>query len=188
MRRTGWKPALLGVLGAATLLAGCEDYDDGRRWSLTAQEDYYPIEAHEGTVEPFGVPVREEGIGGAGERLQDVQPEEGVELGFPSGDIEAWTVGTRQEQEQGFRTVYPPPEVAMPLGTGKPLRVGRGGEWIQGTYAVELGQRADELAPSGMQQGGRQYGVPGRPLPQPQRGKVGESPGQEIDVTPRPGR
>ncbi len=86
MRRRGWKPTLLGALGAVALLAGCEGFDGGRRSSLTASA----------------------------------------------------------ETKQGVRTGYPPPTVASPLGTGQPLRVSPGGEWTQGTYAVDLGASTRE--------------------------------------------
>jgi hypothetical protein len=63
-----------------------------------------------------------------------------------SGEIEVWTKGTERSHGQGYVTEQPPAEVAVPLGTGRPL-VAREGQWIQGTYGVEAGQRALEFEP-----------------------------------------
>nr|AYM53848.1 hypothetical protein [Archangium sp.] len=124
MRKTGMKLALLGGFAGAALLAGCGNnpYDYGRVWSLTAQEDYSS--------------EQERGTGGAGEA--DAR----------SGDNELPAIqGGEQGQEnlwlkQDMRVPYPPPrldaQVAMELGTGKPLRAVKG-VWVQGTRGVELG-------------------------------------------------
>lgn len=142
MRKTGMRWVLLGGLAGAVLLGGCgrdNPYDDGRSWSLTAQEDYYS----------------ERGTGGAGEAPEEV-----------SNRI----AGSVEEQEhlwlrQDMRTPYPPPPSQIPLGTGKPLRAGPNGAWVQGTYAVELGARAG--LPGGLNPLGGPGSVAPRTQPRP---------------------
>ncbi|MFE8602674.1 hypothetical protein [Archangium violaceum] len=113
MRKTGMKLALLGGFAGAALLAGCgsNPYDYGRVWSLKAQDDYASEQA--------------QGTGGAG----------AVDQGGEQGQENLWL-------KQDMRVPYPPPrldaQVAMELGTGKPLQAVRG-VWVQGTQSVELG-------------------------------------------------
>ncbi|HEX5754456.1 MAG TPA: hypothetical protein VFZ09_50195 [Archangium sp.] len=146
MRKMGMKLALLGGFAGAVLLAGCGNnpYDYGRKWSLTAQEDYYSEQVQAGnpasaassnigsSSSVFQTSEQARGTGGAGEA-------------DASSDMPR-IQGSKQEQEhlwlqQDMRVPYPPPQIdaAMELGTGKPLRVGANGSWVQGTYGVELG-------------------------------------------------
>lgn len=155
MWKTWVKQGLLGALGAAAVLTGC-DYG-GRVWSLTAQEDYYPEQA-QGAVGKsrsnigsssslFETVEQQEGTGGAGEATP------GGQASMPPR-----IQGSAQEQEhlwlqQDERVPFPPPQlsalVAPALGTGRPLRVGPHGAWIQGTYGVELGSGlARSIAPT----------------------------------------
>lgn len=149
MRKTGMKLALLGGFAGAALLAGCGNnpYDYGRKWALTAQEDYYSEEAQNqdpaarassnigSSTTLYQTDEQERGTGGAGE--SDAQS--------ANNDMPR-IQGSKLSQEhlwlqQDMRVPYPPPEIdaAMDLGTGKPLQVGANGAWVQGTYAVELG-------------------------------------------------
>jgi hypothetical protein len=148
MRKMGMRLALLGGFAGAALLAGCNDnpYDFGRKWSLSAQEDYYSEQAQDAAAQAysnvgtsatlFETDEQKRGTGGAGE------------AGANAGDNEVRSQGTRQAQpnlwlQQDLRVPYPPPrfdaQVAMELGTGKPLRAGPNGAWVQGTHGVELG-------------------------------------------------
>lgn len=149
MRKTGMKLALLGGLAGAALLAGCGNnpYDYGRRWALTAQEDYYSEQAQEqdpaakvnsnigSSTTVFKTDEQQRGTGGAGESdAQSADNDMPRIQGRKQGDERLWL-------QQDMRVPFPPPEIdaAMELGTGKPLRVGPNGAWIQGTYGVELG-------------------------------------------------
>lgn len=165
MRKTGMKLALLGGFAGAALLAGCGDnpYDYGRKWSLTAQDDYYSDKAQDevgreysnlGTsATAFETGEQDRGTGGSGEAVFSLNPEprEGG-TGGPGLDerdeVTTRIQGSAQEQEhlwlqQDMRVPYPPSQLnalsALPLGTGRPLRAGPNGAWVQGTYAVELG-------------------------------------------------
>lgn len=150
MRKMGMKLALLGGFAGAALLAGCNDnpYDFGRKWSLSAQEDYYSEEAQ--TQDPA---AREHSNIGTSATLYETDEQErgtggGGEAEANAGeDNEAARIqGSKVEQEnlwlqQDMRVPFPPAQVnaAMELGTGKPLKVGRNGAWVQGTRGVELG-------------------------------------------------
>jgi hypothetical protein len=151
MRKMGMKLALLGGFAGAALLAGCNDnpYDFGRKWSLSAQEDYYSEQAQTQDAAARG----HSNIGTSATLLETDEQERGTggggEADAKAGeDTEARSQGAKQVQpdlwlKQDLRVPYPPPQlealVAMDLGTGKPLKVGRNGAWIQGTHAVELG-------------------------------------------------
>ncbi|HYO58604.1 hypothetical protein [Archangium sp.] len=156
MRKTGMKLALLGGFAGAALLAGCNHYDEpfkdnpydfGRLWSLTAQEDYYSEQAQDeagrghsniGTSATlFETNEQERGMGGAGEADANVRNNDLPRIqGNKQAQPNLWL-------QQDMRVPYPPPQldsvVAMDLGTGKPLRAGPNGAWVQGTHAIELG-------------------------------------------------
>lgn len=147
MRKTGMKLALLGGFAGVVLLAGCgkNPYDYGRVWSLTAQEDYYPKQARQSAAARersnigtsatlFETTEQERGTGGAGEAQAR-----------PGANEQPAIQGREQENlwlKQDMRVPYPPPrldaQVAMELGTGKPLQAVRG-VWVQGIQSVELG-------------------------------------------------
>ena len=149
MRKMGMKLALLGGFAGAALLAGCNDnpYDFGRKWSLSAPEDYYSEEAQNqdaaarahsniGTSATLlETDEQERGTGGGGEADanagEDAEARSQVEQ---QGQPDLWL-------KQDMRVPFPPPEIdaAMELGTGKPLKVGSNGAWVQGTRGVELG-------------------------------------------------
>lgn len=155
MRKTGMGLALLGAFAGAVLLAGCDD--QGRSWAQNSQQgDYSPnvrdtqVRLHRGsnTGFPRHIPLVSgdqpaPGTGGAG--LIVVIPPSQFEL----EQQERQTLWLRQDE----RVPYPPPsfdaEAAISLGTGKPLRTGPNGAWIQGTHAVELGSGlARSVAPT----------------------------------------
>ncbi|WP_257453460.1 hypothetical protein [Archangium lipolyticum] len=149
MRKTGMKLALLGAVAGAGLLMGCEDY--GRSWAQTSQqEDYYPDEKGEGislrrgsnTGFPRHIPLTAgdeaaSGTGGSGVARDDSQSK-----AVPQSELDA-RVQEGLWLKQDERVPYPPPRfdslAAIALGTGRPLKAGPNGAWIQGTYAVELG-------------------------------------------------
>jgi hypothetical protein len=140
--------ALLGGFAGAALLAGCNNpYDYGRKWALTAQEDYYSEEAQQqneaanaasnigSSSSLYQTDEQQRGTGGAGES----------DAGPVNNDLPR-IQGSKVAQEnlwlqQDLRTPFPPPEldVAMELGSGKPLQKGPNGAWVQGTHAIELG-------------------------------------------------
>jgi hypothetical protein len=140
------KLTLLGAFAGAGLLAGCDDY--GRRWALTAQEDYYSSEqGQEGAGRDysnigsssglFETDEQVRGTGGAGEADTNARNDDLPRIqGSKKAPEHLWL-------QQDLRVPFPPPEldavIAMELGTGKPLRAGRNGAWVQGTYGVELG-------------------------------------------------
>jgi hypothetical protein len=150
------KLALLGGFAGAALLAGCGNnpYDYGRRWALTAQEDYYSEEAQNqdptarersnigSSTSVLQTDEQGRGTGGAGESDGQSADNDMPRIeGSKQGQANLWL-------QQDMRVPYPPPEIdaAMDLGTGKPLQVGANGAWVQGTYAVELGSgRASAL-------------------------------------------
>lgn len=147
MRKTGMKLALLGGFAGAVLLAGCGNnpYDYGRKWALTAQEDYYSEQAQAGNP----ASAANSNIGSSSSVLQTNEQGRGTggagEADGPAPDMPN-IQGNKLMQDnlwlkQDMRVPYPPPEIdaAMELGTGKPLRVGANGAWVQGTYGVELG-------------------------------------------------
>lgn len=159
MWKTWVKQGLLGAFAAAAVLTGCNN--GGRVWSLTAQEDYYP-EQGQGDVGKarsnvgtsatlFETSEQERGTGGAGEATAGGPGTTGA---FSPQQLHA----TDQQQRalwlrQDERVPFPPPqfsaEVAVAEGTGKPLRKGSNGAWIQGTHGVELGSGvARSIAPS----------------------------------------
>ncbi len=146
MRKTGVKQGLLGALTVAAVLAGCEQ--QGHVWSLTAQEDYYPEQAQDAAG-------REHSNLGTTSTLYETTEQTRGTGGSGGGDPKqnerdnVWSPeriqGSTQEQEnlwlqQDLRTRFPP--VHTPFGTGKPLRAGPNGAWVQGTYVVELGANA----------------------------------------------
>jgi hypothetical protein len=150
MRKTGVKLALLGAFAGAGLLTGCEDY--GRSWAQTSQqEDYYPDDETKGvqlrrgvnTGFPRHLPLTAgddaapAGTGGSGLAREESQNE-----ALPQSELNA-RVQEGDWLRQDERVPYPPPRfeslAAIALGTGRPLRAGPNGAWIQGTYAVELG-------------------------------------------------
>ncbi|QRN98677.1 hypothetical protein JRI60_06420 [Archangium violaceum] len=149
MRKTGVKLALLGAVAGAGLLVGCEDY--GRSWAQTSQqEDYYPDEKGEGvrlrrgsnTGFPRHIPLTAgdeaaSGTGGSGTAREESQAK-----ALPQSELDA-RVQAGLWQKQDERVPYPPPQfdslAAIALGTGRPLKAGPNGAWIQGTYATELG-------------------------------------------------
>jgi hypothetical protein len=129
-----WSRGLkLGALAGALWLAGCQE------------GGVNPIQVEEG--------VDESAVGGSGaQQERGTSREEGVDLSSTGDeDIDAWVVGTRTEDLQGYVTGATPPEVAVPLGTGKPLKVGPDGAWVQGTYAVEFGAAAGQAEQAGPQ-------------------------------------
>jgi hypothetical protein len=163
MRNVGVK-GLLGALVGVALLAGCGGdggtrKDGGRLWSLTAQEDYYSEQDQAqneasreysnigSSSESFQTDEQQRGTGGAGESH-----------GGGQGKVLPRIQGSEQEQEnlwlqQDERVPFPPDRfeslAATDLGTGKPLKKGPNGAWIQGTYGIELGSGlASSVAPS----------------------------------------
>ncbi|WP_375768158.1 hypothetical protein NR798_41835 [Archangium gephyra] len=186
MRKTGMKVALLGGVAGAALLAGCgsNPYDYGRKWSLTAQEDYYSEQAQGQDVAarersnigtsatPFETDEQERGTGGAGAA-------EARSQGRTVAQDNLWL-------QQDMRVPFPPPEIdaARELGTGKPLKVGRNGAWVQGTRGVELGSGlASSVHTSGSSYAPREQPT-GTPLPtapagegeQSTKGQIGQPP------------
>jgi hypothetical protein len=159
MWKTWVKQGLLGALGAAAVLTGCGER--GRLWSLTAQEDYYSEQAQSdigksrsnvGTsTHLFESNEQERGTGGAGEATAGGPGTTGA---FSAQQLH----GTDQEQralwlQQDERVPFPPPQfsavVSIAEGTGRPLRKGPNGAWIQGVHGVELGSGvAQSIAPS----------------------------------------
>lgn len=151
MRIMGMKQVLLGALGAAVLLAGCDEaYNRGRFWSLTSQEDYFPNRHKGETEKPGATPPSdvfrtfEQGYGGSGNENE-------------RDNIQDWSQVSRENQrqlwlQQDYRVPYPPPQldslIAMELGTGKALKAGPHGAWVQGTYAVELGSGLTQAVPA----------------------------------------
>jgi hypothetical protein len=163
MRNIGVK-GLLGALAGMALLAGCGGEggtrkDGGRLWSLTAQEDYYSEQAQTqneaseeysnigSSSESFQTDEQQRGTGGAGEPHGGGQGN--VIQGGPGLDPAQASLWQRQDE----RVPFPPAQfsalVAPDIGTGKPLKTGPNGAWIQGTHGVELGSGlATSLAPS----------------------------------------
>ncbi len=162
MRNRGVK-GLLGALAGVALLAGCGEvnhrYYGGRSWSLTAQEDYYSEQAQAkdeaareysniGTSsELFETNEQERGTGGAGESPGGGQGN--IVPGGPGREPAQANLWQRQDE----RVPFPPARfdalAARALGTGRPLKKGPKGAWIQGTYGVELGSGlATSMAPS----------------------------------------
>lgn len=159
MWKTWVKQGLLGSLAAAAVLTGCND--GGRLWSLTAQEDYYSEQGQDAVGKArsnVGTSAtlhetneQERGTGGAGEATAGGPGTTGP---FSPQQLHA----TDQEQkplwlQQDERVPFPPPQfsarVAIAEGTGRPLRRGPQGAWIQGTHGVELGSGiARSIAPS----------------------------------------
>lgn len=130
-----------GLLAAAVslLLASCVD-EERNWWDVMGGQPAAP----ENTAPESGL-----GTGGSGAEPGEEPGEERVDLGFPSGQIESWIKGTREEGETGWLTE--PPEQTWPPGISgvepgdNPLRAGPNGAWVQGTWAVEQGARASEL-------------------------------------------
>ncbi|HEX8439189.1 hypothetical protein [Archangium sp.] len=159
MRNMGVK-GLLGALAGVALLAGCGEgmrKDGGRTWSLTAQEDYYSEQAQDevgkersniGTSSTlYQTNEQERGTGGAGEPQGGGQ--ENILPGGPGRDPAQANLWLRQDE----RVPFPPDQfeslAALDIGTGKPLKTGRNGAWIQGTYGIEVGSGlASSIAPS----------------------------------------
>jgi hypothetical protein len=195
MWKTWVKQGLLGSLAAAAVLTGCAD-DGGRLWSLTAPEDYYPEQGQSevgkarsniGTdTSLYETDEQERGTGGAGEATAGGPGTTGP---FSSDQLHA----TDKEQQalwlqQDQRVPFPPPQFSAVLslaeGTGKPLRKGPNGAWIQGTHGVELGSGiARSIAPSS---GAYQPQMPAlgtQPLPNEPSGERGQGshgqPGQQ---------
>lgn len=154
MRNVGVK-GLLGVLAGVALLAGCGQ-NGGRLWSLTAQEDYYSEQAQSEvgkersnlvtSATAFETNEQERGTGGAGESPGG---QGNIFPGSPVNEQERASLWQRQDE----RVPFPPARfdalVAQAIGTGKPLKKGRNGAWIQGTHALELGSGvATTIAPS----------------------------------------
>nr|AYM53653.1 hypothetical protein [Archangium violaceum] len=196
MRKTGMKLALLGGFAGVALLAGCGNnpYDYGRVWSLTAQEDYYPKQAQDqdaaarehsniGTSATlFETTEQERGTGGAGEaHARSGDNEQPAVQGREQGQENLWL-------KQDMRVPYPPPrldaQVAMELGTGKPLQAVRG-VWVQGIQSVELGSgratsvstAASSFAPQ--EQPGSASSLPNEPASEGQqapKGQIGQPP------------
>ncbi|QRK09852.1 hypothetical protein JQX13_07010 [Archangium violaceum] len=141
MSKRGVKLGVVSVLATGALLTGCNDA--GRKWAMTAQEDYYSEQAQDETGRArshfvsssslFETNEQVPGTGGSGEASP------GAQLAHPQRTHAQGDQWLRQD----FRVPYPPPQYSglmfMPLGTGNPLRAGPNGAWIQGTYAVELG-------------------------------------------------
>ncbi|HYO71860.1 MAG TPA: hypothetical protein VEU33_37860 [Archangium sp.] len=196
MRKTGMKLALLGGFAGAALLAGCGNnpYDYGRKWSLTAQEDYYSEQAQSQDAAAqahsnmgssstlFETDEQERGTGGTGE------------AGEKSADNDLPRIqGSKQGQEnlwlkQDLRVPYPPPQlealVAMELGTGKPLQAVNG-VWVQGIQGIELGSgRASSVSTVGSSYEPQERpdsapSLPNDPVsdsPQGSKGQVGQPP------------
>jgi hypothetical protein len=152
MRKMGVKLALLGAFAGAALLSGCNDH--GRAWAQSSQrEEYYPHEAdvnvrlHRGgnTGFPRHIPLTsgdspEPGTGGSGfTAAEEAQRKAVPESLLHATDAEQKKLWLKQDE----RVPFPPPpfsaQAALELGTGRPLRTGPQGAWIQGVQGVELG-------------------------------------------------
>ena len=133
MRKMGMKLALLGGFAGAALLAGCGNnpYDYGRKWALTAQEDYYSEEAQNqdpaaqassnigSSTTLYQTDEQQRGTGGAGESDGRTADNDMPRIqGSKVAQENLWL-------QQDMRVPFPPPEIdaARELGTGKPLRV-----------------------------------------------------------------
>ncbi|PTL81402.1 hypothetical protein [Vitiosangium sp. GDMCC 1.1324] len=76
------------------------------------------------------------------------------------------TLWLRQDERVPFPPSSFDAEAAVSLGTGKPLRAGPNGAWIQGTHAVELGSGvARSVAPTSTDYQPEEPAVPGRVPP-----------------------
>lgn len=153
MRKMGVKLTLLGAFAGAALLAGCED--NGRSWAqFSQQEDYYPqeqgthVRLHRGSN--VGVPrhlpltpgdaAPEPGTGGAGFAATEQAQRKAVsEAVLHATDAEQDKLWLQQDQRVPFPPSSFSAQAALELGTGRPLRTGPNGAWIQGTRGVELG-------------------------------------------------
>ncbi len=158
----GWKALRLGALGAlagAALLAGCDagrsdgglhsnlekGLNDGRHWSLSPQEDYYP-DSHQAQTEPdfprddstiFETQEHERGTGGAGEA--------GDAPGEPiHNNPGAWASNFYSELVPGAETGFWHASAPSQTGTGKELKA-ENGIWVQGTSSVEQGAQASQF-------------------------------------------
>jgi hypothetical protein len=196
MRKTGMKLAMLGGFAGAALLTGCGNnpYDSGRKWSLTAQEDYYSEQAQAGNA----ASAASSNIGSSSTVLQTDEQVRGTggagEADGQSADNDLPNLqGSEQGQEnlwlkQDMRVPYPPPRldalVAMELGTGKPLQAVNG-VWVQGLRGVELGSgRATSVstAASSYEPRERPDSAPSLPNqpdsegPQAPKGQIGQPP------------
>jgi|GEM_PF-2347382 len=198
MRKTGMKLALLGGFAGAALLAGCGNnpYDYGRKWALTAQEDYYSEEAQNqdpaararsnigSSTTLYQTDEQERGTGGAGE--SDGQT---ADNDMPRGQ------GPLQGQDnlwlqQDMRVPFPPSEIdaARELGTGKPLRVGANGAWVQGTRGVEIGSGlASPVHTTGSSYEPKERPVGNQSLPTAPTSGGQQAPNGQIGQPPSPG-
>ncbi|MBM7113311.1 hypothetical protein [Archangium primigenium] len=113
MRKMGWKWMGLGALAGAVMLSACGD-DGGRKWAMTAQDDYLPDHA------------QAEGTGGSG----------------MAKDTRAESLWLKQDFRVPYAPDDMAALVAPNLGTGKALRANAQGVWVEGTYAVEMGSGA----------------------------------------------
>ncbi|MFY0571604.1 hypothetical protein ACN28E_48345 [Archangium lansingense] len=168
MRKTGMKLVLLGAFAGAALLAGCSNpYDYGRKGSLVAQDDYYSEQTQQGT-------------GGAGEA--DAKPADNESSKQAQSNL--WL-------KQDMRVPYPPPQldglVALELGTGKPLRVGPNGAWVEGTRGVELGSGlATSVSTSGSSIEPQEQPTGAPSLPNEPSGEGQQAPKGQIGQPPAP--
>ncbi|WNG50836.1 hypothetical protein F0U60_46965 [Archangium minus] len=162
MSKRGVKLGVVGVLATGALLTGCtrDGYSEGRTGSLSAQEDYYADQAQEETGKAHSNLDSSASLFETNEQKREANDPERGTGGAGDASPASQLANPQRIQAQGdqwlrqdFRVPYPPPEysalMAMPLGTGKPLRAGPNGAWVQGTYAVELGSgTASSIAPS----------------------------------------
>jgi hypothetical protein len=191
MWKTWVKQGLLGSLAAAAVLCGCND--GGRMWSMTAQEDYYSEQGQDdvgkarsnvGTSATlYESSEQERGTGGAGEAT----------AGGPgtTGTLSAQQLHGADPQQRALwlqqdeRIPFPPPQfsarVALAEGTGKPLRKGPNGAWIQGVHGIELGSGvAHPIAPSSGSSQPQEPATGSQPLPGDASGDTPAAPhGQE---------
>jgi hypothetical protein len=191
------KLALLGGFAGAALLAGCGNnpYDYGRKWALTAQEDYYSEEAQNqdpaaransnigSSTTLYQTDEQERGTGGAGESDGQTADNDMPRIqGSLQGQDNLWL-------QQDMRVPFPPPEIdaARELGTGKPLRVGANGAWVQGTRGIEIGSGlASPVHTTGSSYEPREQPT-GTPPPTAPAGEGDQSTNGQIGQPPSPG-
>nr|QKW93641.1 hypothetical protein [Cystobacter sp.] len=165
MSKRGVKLGVVSVLATGALLTGCIDedykeYNAGRRASLSAQEDYYAAQAQDETGKAHSHFASSSSLFETNEQQREaIEPERGTG-GAGEASPDSRLANSQRIQAQGdqwlrqdFRVPYPPPQytalMATPFGTGKPLRAGPNGAWVQGLYSVELGSGlASSVVPS----------------------------------------
>ncbi|MFY0528325.1 hypothetical protein ACN28I_35900 [Archangium gephyra] len=136
MRKTGMKLALLGGFAGAALLAGCGNnpYDYGRKWALTAQEDYYSEEAQNqdpaarassnigSSTTLYQTDEQQRGTGGAGESDGRTADNDMPRIqGSKVAQENLWL-------QQDMRVPFPPPEIDAAREARDGQAAARGGQ------------------------------------------------------------